>query len=54
MDTPARMSVTISLPAKPKTKWLYLAGRGEPTLLGLDFYRRAVALQAKYGAGSGR
>lgn len=24
---------------------------GEPTLLGLDFYRRAVALQAKYGAG---
>lgn len=23
---------------------------GEPTLLGLDFYRRAVALQAKYGA----
>lgn len=22
---------------------------GEPTLLGLDFYRRAVALQAKYG-----
>lgn len=24
---------------------------GEPTLLGLEFYRRAVALQAKYGAG---
>ncbi|MCV5275023.1 radical SAM protein, partial [Escherichia coli] len=24
---------------------------GEPTLLGLDFYRRAVKLQAKYGAG---
>ena len=24
---------------------------GEPTLLGLAFYRRAVALQAKYGAG---
>lgn len=24
---------------------------GEPTLLGLDFYRRAVVLQAKYGAG---
>lgn len=24
---------------------------GEPTLLGLDFYRRAVALQQKFGAG---
>lgn len=24
---------------------------GEPTLMGLDFYRRAVALQKKYGAG---
>lgn len=24
---------------------------GEPTLLGLDFYRRAVTLQAKHGAG---
>lgn len=24
---------------------------GEPTLLGLDFYRRAVALQQRYGAG---
>lgn len=24
---------------------------GEPTLLGLDFYRQAVALQARYGAG---
>ena len=27
---------------------------GEPTLLGLEFYRRAVALQAKYGAGRRR
>lgn len=45
-----RMSVTISLPANRKTKWLYRQG-GEPTLLGLAFYRRAVALQAKYGAG---
>lgn len=43
------MSVTISLPAKPKTKWLLPQG-GEPTLLA-GFYRRAVALQAKYGAG---
>lgn len=45
-----RMSVTISLPANRKTKWLLRQG-GEPTLLGLAFYRRAVALQAKYGAG---
>ncbi|STG51526.1 arylsulfatase [Escherichia coli] len=46
-----RMSVTISLPANPKRSG-FLPGRAaEPTLLGLDFYRRAVALQAKYGAG---
>ncbi len=29
-----------------KRSGFYLAGR-EPTLLGLEFYRRAVALQAK-------
>ncbi len=45
-----RMSVTISLPAKPKTKWLLPAGR-RTNVTRAGFYRRAVALQAKYGAG---
>ncbi|XNM57885.1 hypothetical protein ACLK1S_23590 [Escherichia coli] len=51
-DTLERMSVTISLPANRKRSGFYPQG-GEPTLLGL-FHRRAVKLQAKYGAGRRR
>lgn len=35
----------------PKSEVAFTWQGGEPTLLGLDFYRRAVALQVQYGAG---
>lgn len=35
----------------PKDEVAFTWQGGEPTLLGLDFYRKAVALQAKYGQG---
>lgn len=45
-----RMSVTISLPANRKRSGFYLAGR-RTNVTRAGFYRRAVKLQAKYGAG---
>lgn len=37
--------------SEPQNEVAFTWQGGEPTLLGLEFYRRAVALQAKYGAG---
>ena len=37
--------------SEPQNEVAFTWQGGEPTLLGLDFYRRAVALQVKYGAG---
>lgn len=37
--------------SEPQNEVAFTWQGGEPTLLGLDFYRRAVALQAKYGEG---
>ena len=37
--------------SEPQNEVAFTWQGGEPTLLGLDFYRRAVKLQAKYGAG---
>lgn len=37
--------------SEPQNEVAFTRQGGEPTLLGLDFYRRAVKLQAKYGAG---
>ena len=37
--------------SEPQNEVAFTWQGGEPTLLGLAFYRRAVALQAKYGAG---
>lgn len=37
--------------SEPQNEVAFTRQGGEPTLLGLEFYRRAVALQAKYGAG---
>ncbi len=45
------MSVTISLPANRKTKWLLPGRAANQRYSGWIFYRRAVKLQAKYGAG---
>ncbi|MBV8043948.1 anaerobic sulfatase maturase [Pluralibacter sp.] len=36
---------------EPESEVAFTWQGGEPTLLGLNFYRHAVALQAKYGAG---
>lgn len=37
--------------SEPQDEIAFTWQGGEPTLLGLDFYRRAVALQQKYGEG---
>lgn len=37
--------------SEPQNEVAFTWQGGEPTLLGLDFYRRAVALQQQYGAG---
>ncbi|EJG8058487.1 anaerobic sulfatase maturase [Escherichia coli] len=37
--------------SEPQNEVAFTWQGGEPTLLGLEFYRRAVKLQAKYGAG---
>lgn len=37
--------------SEPQNEVAFTWQGGEPTLPGLEFYRRAVALQAKYGAG---
>lgn len=37
--------------SEPQDEVAFTWQGGEPTLLGLDFYRRAVALQAQYGVG---
>lgn len=44
------MSAIILPHAIQSQRWHSPQG-GEPTLLGLDFYRRAVALQVQYGNG---
>lgn len=37
--------------SEPQNEVAFTWQGGEPTLLGLDFYRRAIALQQQYGAG---